>query len=364
MFVHSQASRTPANGTQRYDRPVRESRSRRNRNGMRRVAVGLAACSALALSVATAVPAMAATSGNSGTVPAITHITRGATPDVPDSRATTVQLGGSYYVKIGVKNVTKGYRLALESYVQPSREAKKQWVVRGSWPLKPGTKTFVGRAIANVTGTYTLRVQFMRNGKLIPKDYSGSAQLKVIGKKPPKVSKPKIAPGLATARAAATPNGVVADSDWTSVTCASFDTLGHGVDIPSPYTQAIAGTGYVDQLLLTAKWQPATRSWGPWQYVSVPVQEITQPDPNVITVNGSLTSNTASNELSAMLMDFSGDPDEYHTFAWNIAAWVNGSWKVANSSWLMPGSYLQWPSPIATIVPFTTSTCETFAHQT
>jgi hypothetical protein len=277
-----------------------------------------------------------------------------------------VQLGGSYYVKIGVKNVTKGYRLALESYVQPSKEAKKRWVVRGSWAVKPGTKKFVGRAIANVVGTYTLRVQFMRNGKLIPHDYSGSAQLKVVGKKSPRVRKPKIEPGVAMARAADRSAGVIVDPDWTTVTCATpMESLGHGVDVPSPYTQAIPGNGYVQQLLYTATWQPATGSWGPWQYVSVPVQEITQPAPNTITVGGAGFQNIQSNELNVMQVDFPGDPDEYHTFAWNVAAWINGSWQVANSSWFMPGSYQQYSSSaIATGVPLTSSTCETFVHQT
>jgi len=233
--------------------------------------------------------------------------------------------------------------------------------VLGSWAVKPGTKTFTGRALANVAGLFTLRVQFMRNGKLIPRDYSGSAQLKVLGVKVAKAGKPN----GARASAAVTADGVVVYPSWTNVVCASFDTLGHGVDLPSPWTSAIPGQVYVQQLLYTATWQPATQSWGPWQQVYVPVQEITQPQQDVIPVGPDFgVSGTASNQLSPMIADFTGQPDEYHTFAWNVEAFVNGSWQIASATWAMPASYQQWPPLASAIEPSTSAYCETYANQT
>jgi hypothetical protein len=253
-----------------------------------------------------------------------------------------IKAGKPFAVTTSVHGVRKGDRLALEAYYSYSKSKKRSWHVLGSWPMKAGETSFRGIARAGVPGLYTLRVQFVRKGKLLPKSQSNAFQLKVLSFKLPELSKPgkkSVPPGVAEAA----PNVTV--GSWTDVECANPLTVAHGVIVPSPLTVGLAGQEEVAQVIWARDALPGG-NWGGWYVATVNAQYITQPQPDQFQiVMDAKAEDVVSNQLTEVTLDYSAaTSDEYHQFAWDLEYQnADGSWAWLNpSAWYTPESYVQW----------------------
>jgi hypothetical protein len=304
----------------------------------------------LALGVTTAVPALAATN------PTQVATVR-STAAVPASKPFAIKAGSAFAVTSTVHGVRKGDRLALEGYYRYSKKSKAGWHVLGSWAMQPGKTSFRGVSRASTPGLYTLRVQFLRNGKLLPKSQSNTFQLRVLSFKTPKVTKPRKGSALlltATVRPQDTASG------WTDVECANPQTVAHGVIVPSPYTAGLSGQGEVAQVIWARDALPGG-SWSGWYVAGVNEQYITPPQPNQFQiVEDADAQSVLSNQLTESTLDYSNaTSDEFHQFAWDLEVQeANGSWVWESSTWFTPASYTQWDT--AQTSTFQSADCETY----
>ena len=303
-----------------------------------------------------AVPAMAGTgSARPASIrPAI--ITSRAT--VNASKPFQIKAGRPFAVTSSVHGVRKGDRLALEGYFAYTKSRKRSWHVLGSWPMKAGQTRFRGIARASVPGLYTLRVQFLRRGKLLAKSQSNAFQLRVLSFKHPQPTRPgkkSVPPGWASAA----PD--VTLSDWTDVECANPLTVAHGVIVPSPVSGGISGQLAVIQVVWARDALPGGY-YGGWYIAAENPQYITPPVPDQFQiVEDAKAEDVVSNQLTEETLDYSAaTSDEYHQFAWDLMYQkADGSWAwLSPSAWYTPVSYVQWDT--AQIGTFQSAYCETY----
>ena len=269
-----------------------------------------------------------------------------------------IKAGGPFVVTSSVHGVRKGDRLALEAYYSYSKSRKRSWHVLGSWPMKAGQTRFRGIARAGVPGLYTLRVQFLRRGKLLAKSQSNSFQLRVLSFKHPQPSRPG-KKSVPTGWAKAAPR--VTLSDWTDVECANPLTVAHGVIVPSPVASGISGRLAVIQVVWARDALPG-RSYDGWYIAAENPQYITPPIADQVSiVEDADAEEVASNQLMEESLDYSAaTSDEYHQFAWDLLYQkADGSWAwISPSAWYTPESYIQWDT--AQIGKFQSAYCETY----
>jgi len=304
-----------------------------------------AAGTALALGIVTAIPAMAAT--GPGKAHAMTRA--GARMTSAASKPFQVKAGKDFDVVATVHGVQKGDRLALESYYAYFRGQKASWHVLGSWPMTAGEKNFRGAARSTTPGLFTLRLQFVRKGKLLPGSQSNSFQLRVLGFTVPTLSKPK--------RAAFLPNATL--SDWTSAECATALTVGHGVVIPSPIPGHLNGQELVAQVVWARDAVPGG-TYGAWYVADITKQAITQPPADEFAIDN-VNDLVQSNQLIGQVLYYpNGNSDEYHQIAWDLAIQTSdGSWVWINpTDWYTPASYIQWDR--SELTSFQSANCETY----
>jgi hypothetical protein len=324
---------------------------------------GVAAFAAvLALGCTTAVPALAGTS----TSRPGTAVGSSATITVAGAARKPVQIkaGKPFTVTSRVHGVRKGDRLALEGYFRFVRSRKPGWHVLGSWPMKAGQTSFRGVARASDPGLYTLRVQFVRKGKLLAKSQSNSFQLRVLAFKLPRLAKPgkaSVPPHAATAaagRATAAPD--VPLNGWTDVECANPLTVGHGVIVPSPLG-SVGGQEEVAQVIWARDALPGGY-FGGWYLVTVQPQYITQPQPDQFSiVEDAKAEEVTSNQLKEVTLDYSADTsDRYHQVAWDLEYQkADGSWAwISPNAWYTPESFVQWN--VQQIGTYQSAYCETY----
>jgi hypothetical protein len=321
-----------------------------------RKALGVAiSAAAFTLGITTAVPAMAATGS------ARPAVVQPAAASVQASKPFQIKAGKPFAVTSTVRGVRKGDRLALEAYSSYSKSRKPSWHVVGSWPMKAGQTRFRGIARASDPGLFTLRVQFLRNRKLLPNSQSNAFQLKVLSFKLPKLPKPSRA-----GKASVVPGTVAAAPDvpvssWTDVECANPLTVAHGVIVPSPITEGLSGQGEVAQVIWARDALPGGR-YGAWYVAGVHAQYITPPQPDQFQiVEDADAESVLSNQLAETTLDYSAaTSDEFHQFAWDLALQqADGSWAWINpSAWYTPASYVQWDT--AQTGTFQSANCETY----
>lgn len=316
-----------------------------------RKSLGVAISAAVfALGVTTAVPAMAAT--GSGRPAAVQQAA-----SVKASKPFQIKAGQPFAVTSTVRGVKKGDRLALEAYYSYSKSRKPSWHVVGSWPMKAGETRFRGIARASDPGSYTLRVQFLRNRKLLPNSQSNAFQLKVLSFKLPKPSKPGKTSALPGTVAAA-PD--VTLSGWTDVECAKPLTVAHGVIVPSPITDGLSGQGEVAQVIWARDALPGGY-YSAWYVAAVHAQYITPPQPDQFQIVEDANAETVlSNQLTETTLDYSAaTSDEYHQFAWDLEIQqADGTWVWASPTAYTPASYVQWDT--AQTGTFQSANCETY----
>jgi hypothetical protein len=269
-----------------------------------------------------------------------------------------IKAGKPFAVTSSVHGVKKGDRLALEAYYAFTKKVKPAWHVLGSWPMKAGQTSFRGVALAGHPGLFTLRLQFVRGGKLLAKSESNSFQLKVLSFTVPKLRKPSTT--SATPGAIADAPGVTL-SGWTNVECANPLTVGRGVIVPSPIASGLSGQEEVEQVVWARDAVPGG-SYGAWYIASVNPQYITQPQPDVFQIVEDADAETVvSNQLTEETIDYSNQTsDEYHQFAWDLEIQkADGTWVWASpTAWYTPESYVQW-DPTQT-VKFQSPYCVTY----
>jgi hypothetical protein len=306
---------------------------------------------ALALGVTAAVPAMAVT--NSARTAAMQTATT-----VTANQPFQIKAGKPFTVTSTVHGVRKGDRLALEAYYSYSKSSRPSWHVLGSWPMTAGETSFRSIARAGNPGFYTLRLQFLRNGRLLPNSQSNAFQLKVLSFKLPKLSKPGKTSTLA-GTAAAGPDVPV--SGWTDVECAKPLTVAHGVIVPSPVTGGLSGQGEVAQVIWARDALPGG-DYSAWYVAAVHAQYITPPQPDQFQIVEDANAETVvSNQLTETTLDYSAaTSDEYHQFAWDLEVQkADGSWVwVSPTAWYTPASYIQWDT--AQTGTFQSANCETY----
>jgi hypothetical protein len=305
----------------------------------------------LALGVTAAVPAVAATGP-------VRPATERPAVTATASKPFQIKAGKLFAVTSTVRGVKKGDRLALEAYYSYSRSSKPSWHVLGSWPMKAGETRFRGDARASDPGFYTLRVQFLRNRKLLPNSQSNAFQLKVLSFRLPNLSKPS--------KTSALPGTVTAAPDvplsgWTDVECAKPLTVAHGVIVPSPITGGLSGQGEVAQVIWARDALPGG-NYSAWYVAAVHAQYITPPQPDQFQIVEDANAETVvSNQLTETTLDYSAaTSDEYHQFAWDLAIQeADGSWVwVSPTAWYTPASYVQWDT--AQTGAFQSANCETY----
>jgi hypothetical protein len=292
-----------------------------------------------------------------GTGPAPTAIAQ-PTATVAAKKPFQIKAGKPFAVTTSVHGVKKGDRLALEAYYSVSKSKTRSWHVLGSWPMKAGETSFRGIARASTPGLYTLRVQFLRQRKLLPKSQSNAFQLKVLSFKLPRLSKPgkkSVPPGAAEAA----PGGTL--SGWTDVECANPLTVAHGVIVPSPIASGLPGQEEVVQVIWARDAFPGGSYTG-WYVAAENPQYITPPIADQFQiVNDAKAEDVVSNQLTEETLDYSAaTSDEYHQFAWDLAYQKpDGSWAwISPSAWYTPESYVQWDT--AQIGTFQSPYCETY----
>lgn len=315
---------------------TRHCAGRRGRPGRKTVLGSAIPAAVLALGVTAAVPAMAATAVGRPSIAASAG-TMAAT-----NKPFQIKAGKPFAVTDTVHGVRKGDRLALEAYYSYSKSRKPSWHVLGSWPMKAGQRSFRGITRASAPGLWTLRVQFVRKGKLLANSQSNTFQLKVLSFKLPKLSKPhqkSVPPGAV----AAAPS--VTASSWTDVECANPLTVAHGVIVPSPLTTGLAGQEEVAQVIWARDAYPGGY-FGNWYVAKVNAQYITPPQPDQFQIVEDAKAETlVSNQLTETTLDYSADTaDEFHQFAWDLEyQQADGSWAWLNpTAWYTPESYVQW----------------------
>jgi hypothetical protein len=303
----------------------------------------------IALGIAAAGPAVAATG------PAGPAADRPAVAAVEASKTPQIKAGKPFTVTSTVYGVRKGDRLALEAYYAYAKAGKKGWHVLGSWPMHAGQTRFRGTALAGTPGLYTLRVQFLRGGKLLPHSQSNTFALKVLSFRVPKLHRPS-----ATSASRRTAPDVTL-SDWTDVECANPLTVAHGVIVPSPITAGLSGQGEVAQVIWARDALPGG-NYSAWYVAAVNPQYITQPQPNEFEiVEDADAPQVVSNQLTETTLDYSAaTSDEFHQFAWDLAIeQPDGSWAWSSpTAWYTPGSYVQWDN--AQTGKFQSANCETY----
>ena len=281
-----------------------------------------------------------------------------------------IKAGKPFAVTSSVHGVRKGDRLALEAYYSYSKSKKRSWHVLGSWPMKAGQTSFRGIARASAPGLYTLRVQFVRKGKLLPNSQSNAFQLKVLSFKLPRLSKPgkkSVPPGAGTASTATTASTAITAapdvtlSGWRDVECANPLTVAHGVIVPSPISGGLSGQEEVAQVIWARDALPGGY-YGGWYVAAVNAQYITPPQPDQFQiVEDAKAEDVVSNQLTEVTLDYSAaTSDEYHQFAWDLEYQkADGSWAwISPTAWYTPESYVQWD--IAQIGTFQSANCETY----
>jgi hypothetical protein len=326
---------------------------------------GVAAFAAvLVLGGMTAVPA--AMAGTSASRPAaVTGASATITFAATAKKPFQIKAGKPFAVTSSVHGVRKGDRLALEGYYAYTKKRKPSWHVLGSWPMKAGEKSFRGIARASDPGLFTLRVQFVRKGKLLPKSQSNTFQLRVLAFKLPKLSEPgrKSVPphaGAAAPGAATTGAPEVTLTDWTDVECANPLTVAHGVIVPSP-VGAINGQLEVAQVIWARDAVPGGY-WGNWYLVTVQPQYITPPQPDQFSiVEDAEAEEVTSNQLREITLDYSADTsDRFHQVAWDLEYQKpDGLWAwISPNAWYTPESFVQWD--VQQIGTFQSAYCETY----
>ncbi len=261
-----------------------------------------------------------------------------------------IRSGKVFDVKSTVRGVRRGDRLALESLYAAGPRRPKTWHVLGSWPMKAGETHFVGKTFGTTPGRFTLRVQFLRNKRLLKGSQSNQFVVVVQGfsfKPPPRPHKQSAAvSAVRTGTLSKIPNIV---NNWPEpVQCAtdttSQITAGHGILIP-PLVGEINVTRSLNivQVIWTQQAAPGG-TFGPWQVAAQTPNTLTPLVPNTFSL-GVGGDTVVSDALDSTLLYYPNDSgDVYRNIAWDLAAQKSdGSWVWLNpTNWYTPSSYEQW----------------------
>jgi hypothetical protein len=254
--------------------------------------------------------------------------------------------GKAFDVKSTVHGVRRGDRLALESLYAAGPRRAKTWHVLGSWPMTAGETHFVGKTHGTTPGRFTLRVQFVRNKRLLKGSQSNQFVVVVQGFSFKRPAKPHKQGAAISAVPGTVPNIV---NNWPEpIQCApdnaSNITVGHGILIPPLVPEIkVASSLNVVQVIWTQQAAPGG-TFGTWQVAAQTPNTLTPADPNDISI-GVGGDTLVSDDLGSTLLYYPNDSgDVYRNIAWDLAAQKSdGSWVWLNpTNWYTPSSYEQW----------------------
>lgn len=262
----------------------------------------------------------------------------------------TIRAGKVYYVHARLSHVGAHQRIAVESYVHG------RWYFRGSYRLHRGQRVLNGKATTSVVGFYTLRLHFMRNGKLIKGNVSNKFKVRVTGLKKPRTRRPR------TNAQAPRPNAITYGG-WNDILCArpALQVLGRraAVELSSPVSHVAQQDTWLNQVWWARDAYPGG-TYGAWHIVATKMQHVLRNDPSVVSIEG-VAAVVTSNYLSGPNLYYRTDETLVHQYAWDLQIFAPGiGWSyINNTDFYTPESYGQYAADGTG--PYSRPDCITFA---
>lgn len=294
----------------------------------------LASTSVLALGLPAALPAAASARRPHPSVSAAVSMRRPAAST--EHHPFQVKPGKVFEVTATLSGIHQNDRLALESYFRRAPRHPKRWNVLGSWRLHPGEHHFVGLTRGSYPGFFTLRVQFLRHGRLLSGSQSNRFYVRVLRFHVRKLRRPH----PHNAALVRTYNA----SSWEDVECAVPITEGADVYVPAPIsTLGNSVPLHVYQVVFARDALPGG-NYDNW-YVASYLEQVVQPtgsDTDEISIGAGEHSYTPD-ELGEVPQLEYGTQTEFHQIAWDIEIQeADGSWVWASRTLIEPASYIQY----------------------